>query len=100
MGAPVETIEGLPTDGPMGKAPTITVGSVMTAVAVLVGILGQLGVYTPTPDQIAFAQDYGKLGAGVLVGGYTFIQALILYGRVFAPNSVATRYVRKFVPGY
>lgn len=98
MAAPIpDTVEGLTTTGPMGTSPTITIGSVMTAVALVVGALGQFGIFTPTPEMVDFAEQYGKLAAGVLVGTVTLFQALVTYRSVFSPNSVATRYVKRYV---
>lgn len=89
------TVEGLPTTGAMGTQPSTTVSNIMAIVSFIVLVVAsQLG-YSVPPEVQEFADDWGLEAAALAVAAWQFAQGKIIKGRVFAPASVATRYLRK-----
>jgi hypothetical protein len=88
-------VEGLPTTGAMGKQPAVTVAGVMALLSIIIALIVQFtGVQVP-PDLQQFGNEHGAVAVGLAIAAYQFIQGHIIKGRVFAPASLATRYIRK-----
>lgn len=83
------TIEGLPTDGPMGGNPALTVAGVMSAVPIVVGLVVATKLWTPSPDLVQWGATYGLAAAGFAVGGWNWLQGFLTRRGVFSPRSVA-----------
>lgn len=89
------TVETLPTTGPMGTQPAATVASIMAVVAIVVGLIVQFTNITIPGDLQSFADQWGAVAVGLVIAIWNFTQGQITKGRVFAPASVAARYISK-----
>jgi hypothetical protein len=79
-------IEGLPTTGLMGTAPTLTIGGLIAAAAFVVNILVQYFGWQISPELKQFADEYGVMLASIAV---PIITAALTYFKVFSPHSAA-----------
>lgn len=81
--------ENLPTSGAMGTEPALSVGTIMLVVTLIVGFLGASGVYTPSPEVRAWAEQYGLAAATIIVALWQFVQAWLTRNRVISPATMA-----------
>ena len=82
-------IEGLPTTGIMGTAPTVAIGGIMGVAALILSFLQAAFGWSPPADLMPFFDAYGTQIVGAAVGVYTIVQAAITYFKVFSPRSAA-----------
>ena len=79
-------IEGLPTTGIMGTAPTIGVGTIVSLASLILGLIAQFTGFTLPPDAQGFFDEWGVPVAGIVAAVLT---SVVTYGRVFSPRSAA-----------
>lgn len=80
--------DNLPTSGPFGTEPSLSVGGIMMAVTLVVTFLTAAGIYTPSPELIEWGKQWGVLAAGGIIATMQLIQALWTRFRVYAPASL------------
>lgn len=91
----VKSIDGLPTTGPMGTAPTITVGVIITAATIVLQVLSVTTGFEPPAEVRSFFDEHGVAIAGVVAA---LVTAGITYFRVFSPESTAKIAVGRELP--
>lgn len=79
-------VEGLPTSGPMGTVPTLTVAGLVSLAGFGVNLAVQYFGWELPTDLRIWADQYGVMLATIVV---PLITGVISYFKVFAPKSVA-----------
>ena len=86
--------ENLPTDGPFGKEPAVSVGTLMSLATMIVAALSMYGI-SVSPELQQFADQYGTVIAGFVIIAIPFVQGVLTRARVYAPASVQALLMRK-----
>lgn len=84
-----DVVHGLPTSGPLGTEPAVSIGGVMAFIGALIALLGAFGYIHFTPNQITAIMDDGPQIIGGALAVVALVQAVITRQSVFAPASVA-----------
>jgi hypothetical protein len=79
-------IEGLPTTGVMGQAPTIGVGTIVTIATIVLTLIANMTGFVLPPEAQAFFDQYGMTIAAIVS---SLVTAGITYFKVFSPHSAA-----------